>query len=205
MKKIDRCLEVLEEAMEDGERRQIRRALNEIMLQRRDLYTECDTQDHFDSFSKALFHALILELDEEEEDSLETAEMCYAALGRILKMSEESEIDPEIIKRRLMLLHYFSDYLSDAVAGLFMPENRSKHLLDARNLAMDCLEKMQLLDLCWLGEHHPEFVEGDAQIESCDHQLTRNIGHEEIEDALKDAYTLHRSLTACLAVKYKKR
>ncbi len=167
--------------------------LAELMRERRAFYEQCTTISHLESFSQAMFHALILELDEEEEDSIEGAELCYAAIGSIMKSVESDEEGRmyDVAKRRLLLLHYFYDYLTDAITSLFMPENREKKRLEARNIAVDCLERMQLHDLSWLAEHFPELAEHDEQITVCDRSLSTlatelSKGHEEEDEDEED-------------------
>ncbi len=174
MRDLDQFFYELEEATSEGRRKDIRRMLAELMRERRAFYEQCTTISHLESFSQAMFHALILELDDEEEDSIEGAELCYVAIGSIMKSveSEEEGRMYDVAKRRLLLLHYFYDYLTDAITALFMPENREKKRLEARNIAVDCLERMQLHDLSWLAEHFPELAEHDEQITVCDRSLS---------------------------------
>ncbi len=195
----------LESAVESGERKVIRTMLTQIMNNRVEFYRNCSTIELLDSYSQAMFHALILELDEEENDSIEGAELCYLAIGNHLAALQTSGATPtaETVKRRLLLLHYFNDYLTDTMMTLFTPKHKDDNRLEARTLAIDCMAKMQLHDMCWLGEHYPDFAEGDEHIAACDQELAESFDKESIEQDLKNAAIMHKALTAHLRVKYK--
>ncbi len=204
---LDKFFSDLESAVESGERKAVRTLLTEVMNNRVAFYTQCSSISLLESYSKAMFHALILELDEEEEDSIESAELCYLALGNQIAAMQAAGIVPEAetIKRRLLLLHYFNDYLTDTMMSLFTPEHKDDNILEARTLAIDCMAKMQLHDMSWLGEHYPEFAESDEHIAVCDQDLAESFDKESIEQDMKNASIMHKALTAHLKVKYKER
>lgn len=207
MKDPDIFFDKLEKATGLGKRQEIRPMLKELMDLRREFYSASSSIRHYDSYSQALFHALILELDEDEEDSIETAELCYAAIGTLMKAMQNAGMQPnaDTVKRRLLLLHYFNDYLTDAMMTLFMSEHRDSGILEARNLAVECMEKMQLHDLCWIGEHYPETAEHDEQITVCDKSLAEGLDKENLEKDIEDAAVMHKALTAFLHAKYRSR
>lgn len=196
----------LESAVESGNRKLIRSMLTEVMRNRASFYTSCSNIEELESFSKAMFHALILEVDDEEEESIEGAELCYLALSNQIAVLQAAGTlpNPETVKRRLLLLHYFNDYLTDTMMTLFTPEHKDDNRLEARTLAIDCMAKMQLHDMSWLGEHFPDFAEQDEHIAVCDQDLAESFNRESIEQDMKNAAIMHKALTAHLKVKYKK-
>jgi hypothetical protein len=202
---LDSFFKDLERAVESGDRKVIRTMLTKVMKNRVEFYQECSTLEQLDSYSQAMFHALILELDEEENESIEGAELSYLAIGNYLTVMQTSNATPaaETVKRRLLLLHYFNDYLTSTMMTLFTPSHTEENRLDARTLAIDCMAKMQLHDMCWLGEHYPDFAENDEHIAACDQELAESFNKESIEQDLKNAAIMHKALTAHLRVKYK--
>ena len=150
-------------------------------------------------FSEALYKALLLELDEEEEDSIETAELAYVSLGTALNGKQSSE--PEYYKRRLLLLHYFCDFFTDSIIELFLTKYKEDNRLQARNLAIECLEKMQLADMLYLEENNPDFIEKDEQIADACNRIA--ISPDLSAEERKEALLLHKILYAYLKTKYK--
>ena len=100
-----------------------------------------------------------------------------------------------------MLLHYFNDYFTDAVIEIFLSAYRKEHLLQARNLALECIDKMQLADMFHLEEHEADFLEADEQIaDACNAiETDPNLSEEE----RRNAALLHKVLYAYLKAKYK--
>ena len=63
-------------------------------------------------------------------------------------------------------------------------------------LAIDCMAKMQLHDMCWLGEHYPDFAENDEHIAACDQELAESFNKESIEyEELLDYKALYRHIS----------
>ena len=205
MRDFTSFFEDLESAVQSGERKSIRSMLSEVLNNRMEFFENCTTITLLDRYSQALFHSLILELDDEEEDCIEGAELCYLAIGNLLAATQTSGATPnaEVVKRRLLLLHYFNDYLTDTMMCLFTPTHKDDNILEARTLAIDCMAKMQLHDMCWLGEHYPDFAEQDEHIAMCDQELAESFNKDSVEQDLKDAAIMHKALTAHLRVKYR--
>ena len=136
--------------------------LREIRDHRLAYYNQSNEKELQAEFSDALFKILLLELDEEEEESIEIAELAYLGLGHIFRRPELPT--PELYKRRLLLLHYFCDYFTDSIIEVFLSKYREDNILQARSLAIECLEKMQLSDMFYLEENATDFINGDEQL-----------------------------------------
>lgn len=191
-------LKEIEEYSREGNRKGMTAALRLIMNNRRLFYGQSVEGDLQKEFSDALYKILLLELDEEEEESIETAELAYLGLGNL---SDEAPVDPEHYKRRLLLLHYFCDYFTDSIIEVFLARFREDNILQARNLAIECLEKMQLSDMFYLEENEPAFIEKDEQIaDACN---TIETDPDLSDQERKDAALLHKVLYAYLKAKYK--
>ena len=96
-----------------ADRKKLRANLREIRDHRLAYYNQSNEKELQAEFSDALFKILLLELDEEEEESIEIAELAYLGLGHIFRRPELPT--PELYKRRLLLLHYFCDYFTDSL------------------------------------------------------------------------------------------
>ena len=55
-----------------------------------------------------------------------------AYTGLTSVMNDPEAITPAHYKRRLLLLHYFSDYFTDAIIEIFLKKYRDDNLLEAR-------------------------------------------------------------------------
>jgi hypothetical protein len=199
---VEELLEKIDRLRASGNRKDLTSLLRHLLERRRFYYGESVRQEVQDGLSDALMKALLLELDEEEEEGIEAAELSYAGIGSALSLRQD---DPsrvaELYKQRLLLLHYFGDNLTDAVITLFLEKYRTSHLLEARNLALACMEKMRIYDRMWLEEYFPGFIDTDEQLsDACDaFETDGDLSEEE----LKEAETLHRVLHAFLKSKYK--
>lgn len=191
-------LKEIEEYSREGNRKGMTAALRLIMNNRRLFYKQSVEGVLQKEFSDALYKILLLELDEEEEESIETAELAYLGLGCL---SDEASVDPEHYKRRLLLLHYFCDYFTDSIIEVFLARFREDNILQARNLAIECLEKMQLSDMFYLEENEPAFIEKDEQIADACNTIVTDPDLSDQER--KDAALLHKVLYAYLKAKYK--
>ncbi|MCM1030748.1 MAG: hypothetical protein NC410_04795 [Oscillibacter sp.] len=198
-KELESLLEEIQRCCEKGDRKTLPGILRELMHHRQQYYQDSILRGQQDSFSEALFKILLLELDEEENDSIETAELAYAGLSSV--MNNPDSVTPEHYKRRLLLLHYFSDYFTDAVIEIFLKKYREDNLLEARNMALECIEKMQLADMLLLEEQYPDFINGDEQLADACNALTLSPDVSETERA--EADLLHKVLHAYLKAKYK--
>lgn len=197
--KLENLLEEIQHCCEKGDRKTLRGILQNLMQHRRQYHQDSILQGRQDDFSEALFKILLLELDEEESDSIETAELAYAGLSSV--MNNPDSVTPEHYKRRLLLLHYFSDYFTDAVIEIFLKKYRKDNLLEARNMALECIEKMQLADMLLLEEQYPDFINGDEQLADACNALT--LSPEVSETDRAEADLLHKILHAYLKAKYK--
>lgn len=196
---LKKLLEEIQRHTVAGDRKSLYHALRQIMENRKNYYHDSNAQQLQEDFSNTLFKILLLELDEEEQDSIETAELAYIGIGTALKNTTDSA--PELYKRRLLLLHYFSDYFTDAIIGIFLQKYRDGHLLEARNLALECLEKMQLSDMFWLEENHPDFLEKDEQLNEVCNAI--EVSLEPDSEEREQAAFMHKILQAYLVTKYK--
>ena len=145
-----------------ADRKKLRANLREIRDHRLAYYNQSNEKELQAEFSDALFKILLLELDEEEEESIEIAELAYLGLGHIFRRPELPT--PELYKRRLLLLHYFCDYFTDSIIEVFLSKYREDNILQARSLAIECLEKMQLSDMFYLEENATDFIDGDETV-----------------------------------------
>ena len=119
-----------------ADRKKLRANLREIRDLRLAYYNQSNEKELQAEFSDALFKILLLELDEEEEESIEIAELAYLGLGHIFRRPELPT--PELYKRRLLLLHYFCDYFTDSIIEVFLSKYREDNILQARSLAIEC-------------------------------------------------------------------
>ena len=164
-----------------ADRKKLRANLREIRDHRLAYYNQSNEKELQAEFSDALFKILLLELDEEEEESIEIAELAY--------------------KRMLLLLHYFCDYFTDSIIEVFLSKYREDNILQARSLAIECLEKMQLSDMFYLEENATDFIDGDEQLSDACNGIETDPRLSEEEKA--NAALLHKVLYAYLKAKYK--
>lgn len=192
-------LQEVENHSRTGNRKALHAVLRTLMNERKTYYRQSIQETLQAEFSEALYKALLLELDDDEEDSIETAELAYVSLGTVLNGTPSSK--PEYYKQRLLLLHYFCDFFTDSIIELFLAKYKENNRLQARNLAIECLEKMQLADMFYLEENNPDFIEKDEQIaDACNHiTISPDLSAEEKEEAS----LLHKILYAYLKTKYK--
>lgn len=199
MKKLEELLQEIQQHCQNSNRKALNSALREIMENRRHYYHNSINSQLLDELSDSFYKILLLELDKEEEESIETAELAYLAVSSILKQQENST--PEQYKRRMLLLHYFSDYFTDSIIEIFLKKYKQENLLQARQLAIECLEKMQITDIFHLETNYPEFINSDEQLnEACNMiRINPNLTEEEQQEAL----LLHKVMHAYLTAKYK--
>lgn len=196
--KLEALLLKIQEQCSAGNRKELTSSLRQLLTNRQNYYQESISLDRQDAFSDALFKILLLELDEEEEESIEIAEMAYIGIGSVLSTPASTA---EHYQRRLLLLHYFSDYFTDAIIEIFLKKYRKENMLEARKLALECLEKMQLSDMFWLEENYPQFIDQNRQLaEACNSIET---DPDLTEEEKREAALLHKVLYAYLKTKYK--
>ena len=199
MDKLKDILNEIQTLSNSGNRRGLTAVLRQVMVNRRLLYFQSIDENLEEEFADALYKILLLELDEEEEESIEIAELAYLGLGSIIKTTSPG--NPEHYKRRLLLLHYFCDYFTDSIIEVFLAQYRKDSLLQARTLAIECLEKMQLSDMFHLEENNAEFIEKDEQITDACNTIETDADLSEEEKT--NAALLHKVLYAYLKAKYK--
>lgn len=201
MHPLTELLDEIKAHSQHGDRRALRKALRQILEHRQAYYQESIRTRQQVLYTDALYKILLLEMDEEEEDSIEIAELAYVSIGAVLAQS--SAPCSEYYKMRLLLLHYFCDYYTDSIIEVFLKKYRQDNLLQARSLALACLEKMQLADMLYLEEHDPTFLDQDEQLtDACNAiEIPKPFSASEREEA----HLLHRILHAYLKTKYKNR
>lgn len=199
MNDLKEILAEIKEHSQTGNRHVLTTVLRQVMDNRLRFYREGEANSLLEEYADALYKILLLEMDEEEEDSIEIAELAYLALSSAMKADEI--FIPEHYKRRLLLLHYFCDYFTDSIIEVFLKKFRSDNPLQARNLAIECLEKMQLSDMFSLEEYAPEYLNGDEQLtDACNAiETSPDLPDNEKEEAL----LLHKVIHAYLKAKYK--
>lgn len=198
MNDLHELLDRVRENTRSGSRRALRAALAALLGNRKEYYRQSVALALEEPLADAFYKALLLELDEEEEEGIETAELAYLMLSSLI---DSPAANREHYKTRLLLLHYFADYFTDVVIEVFLAAYRKEHLLQARNLALECIEKMQLADMFHLEDHAPGFLERDEQlIDACNAIET---APDLTEEERSQAALLHQVLPAYLRTKYK--
>lgn len=196
---LKELLEQIHTHSQNGNRRDLCAVLHSLMDNRQEYYHQLSDASMTEGYADGLYKTLLLELDQEEEESIETAELAYIALCSLIAGETTT---PEHYKRRLLLLHYFCDYFTDSIIQVFLAAYRKEHILQARNLALECIEKMQLADMFHLEEHAPDFIEHDEQIIDACNAIETDADLPDTERA--EAALLHKVLYAYLKTKYKK-
>ena len=178
-----------------GDRKALRLLLKKVIPDRFHYYHESRDITRQEEYADLLYKILLLELDEEEEESIELAELAY------LGISESISTVPthiyESLKKRIILMHYFSDYFTDSLIEVFLKKYRENNLLEARNLALESIERMQLIE-----QNFDDRIDRDEQLtDVCnDIELAPNLTDEE----LTEAQLMHQVLYAYLKAKYRK-
>ena len=196
---LKELLEQIHTHSQNGNRRDLCAVLHSLMDNRQEYYHQLSDASMTEGYADGLYKTLLLELDQEEEESIETAELAYIALCSLIAGETAT---PEHYKRRLLLLHYFCDYFTDSIIQVFLAAYRKEHILQARNLALECIEKMQLADMFHLEEHAPDFIEHDEQIIDACNAIETDADLPDTERT--EAALLHKVLYAYLKTKYKK-
>ncbi|MGL5683950.1 MAG: hypothetical protein ACRDDZ_13010 [Marinifilaceae bacterium] len=191
---IANLLEAIDSAANQGNRRQLTQLLRELKENRVERFKEAMGTGCGQKLAQAILKILLLELDEEEEESIELAELAYVACS--YKISQ-----PEEYKTRVLLLHYFYDYFTDSVITIFLDKYRETDLLQARTLAAEAMQRMQLHDLYAIETIDAAFVNNDAQLIDAGNELT--ISPEITPQEMTEATTMHKVIFAYLAHKYK--
>ena len=190
---IANMLEAIESTTAEGNRKQLNQLLRELKNQRIACFKEAMAAGGGQKLAQAILKILILELDEEEEESIELAELAYMACS--YKISEPVEY-----KTRVLLLHYFYDYFTDTVVTIFLDKYRESDLLQARTLAVESLERMQLHDLYAIEAIDAQFVNQDQQLIDAGNGL--NISPDLSQEEMLETTTMHKVVFAYLVHKY---
>ena len=175
-----------------GDRKALRLLLKKVIPDRFHYYHESRDITRQEEYADLLYKILLLELDEEEEESIELAELAY------LGISESISTAPT----HIILMHYFSDYFTDSLIEVFLKKYRENNLLEARNLALESIERMQLFDIFLIEQNFDDRIDRDEQLtDVCnDIELAPNLTDEE----LTEAQLMHQVLYAYLKAKYRK-
>ena len=198
MPDLKEILFAIEQDSQQGNRRALTQQLRLISQNRYTYYHQSITENLQERFADALYKTLLLELDEEEKESIELAELSYLSLSNIINTAAFSL---EHYKRRILLLHYFCDFFTDAIIEIFFSRFRESNRLQARALAIECLEKMQLADLFYLEEQNASYIDQNEElVDACNNiETSPNLSLEERSHARQ----MHQILYAYLKVKYK--
>lgn len=200
---MNRLKHLLDEAREhnrQNERKALTAILKEIIPERVYYFHHSKLLNRQDEYTDLLYKILSLDLDEQEEESIEIAELAYLGISEGIGSGTE-ENSYELIRRRIILLHYFADYLTDSIIELFLNKFRKDNLLEARNLALEALTRMQIADLYRLESHYEERINRDEALQDISNELPLELLPD--QQALNESLLMHRVLLAYLKVKYK--
>ena len=200
-----------------GDRKALRLLLKKVIPDRFHYYHESRDITRQEEYADLLYKILLLELDEEvvadkdaeqehldrqkeEEESIELAELAYLGISECIS-SAPAHIY-ECLKKRIILMHYFADYFTDSLIEVFLKKYRENNLLEARNLALESIERMQLFDIFLIEQNFDDRIDRDEQLtDVCNGiELAPNLTDEE----LTEAQLMHQVLYAYLKAKYRK-
>ena len=174
-----------------GDRKALRLLLKKVIPDRFHYYHESRAITRQEEYADLLYKILLLELDEEEEESIELAELAYLGISECIS-SAPAHIY-ECLKKRIILMHYFADYFTDSLIEVFLKKYRENNLLEARNLALESIERMQLFDIFLIEQNFDDRICNGIE-------LAPNLTDEE----LTEAQLMHQVLYAYLKAKYRK-
>lgn len=182
-----------------GDRKALRSLLKKVIPDRHRYYHESRAITRQEEYADLLYKTLLLELDEEEEESIELAELAYLGISERIASNPENIYDR--VKKRIILMHYFADYFTDSIIEVFLKKYRENDLLEARKLALESLERMQLFDLFFMEQHFGDRIDRDEQLADVSNgiELAPNLSDQELEEA----QLMHRVLYAYLKAKYR--
>ena len=107
-----------------GDRKALRLLLKKVIPDRFHYYHESRAITRQEEYADLLYKILLLELDEEEEESIELAELAYLGISECI-LSTPAHIY-ECLKKRIILMHYFADYFTDSLIEVFLKKYRVK-------------------------------------------------------------------------------
>lgn len=200
---MNRLENILEESLlhsASGDRKALRLLLKSVIPNRFEYFHESRDIARQEDYADLLYKILLLELDEEEEESIELAELAYLGISECI-LSTPAHIY-ECVKKRIILMHYFADYFTDSLIEVFLKKFRENNLLEARNLALESLERMQLSDIFFMEQNFGKQVDRDEQLTDVCNGITLapNLSDQE----LSEAHIIHQVLYAYLKAKYRK-
>ena len=200
---MNRLENILDESLlhsASGDRKALRLLLKRVIPDRFEYYHESRDITRQEDYADLLYKILLLELDEEEEESIELAELAYLGISECISSAPVHIY--ECVKKRIILMHYFADYFTDSLIEVFLKKFRENNLLEARNLALESLERMQLSDIFFMEQNFGERIDRDEQLtDVCnDITLAPNLSDQE----LAEAQLMHQVLYAYLKAKYGK-
>ena len=92
-------------------------------------------------------------------------------------------------------MHYFCDYFTDSIIEVFLSKYREDNILQARSLAIECLEKMQLSDMFYLEENATDFIDGDEQLSDACNGIETDRVYLRRKKPMQPYYTRFYTLT----------
>ena len=160
-----------------GDRKALRLLLKKVIPDRFHYYHESRDITRQEEYADLLYKILLLELDEEEEESIELAELAYLGISECISSAPVHIY--ECLKKRIILMHYFADYFTDSL-----------------------IERMQLFDIFLIEQNFDDRIDRDEQLtDVCNGiELAPNLTDEE----LTEAQLMHQVLYAYLKAKYRK-
>jgi hypothetical protein len=195
MNNTERLLDRLRLPLQGKERQHLLRSL---IAGRLPAYRHARALHRLAEYATYLAVALYIGMDDDEKESIEVAELAYAALTE--SMQQGTGEPYEMIRHRILLLHRFADYLTDSWMEVFMKKYKESHLLQARSLALDSLVWMQLADARDLDRDFREQFDADDALNAiCN---TIHLPESPSEQELSDASLMHKVFHAYLKVKY---
>lgn len=199
MNKLEHILNESSRHSANGDRKALRLLLKKIIPDRFQYYLESRATTRQEEYADLLYKTLLLELDEEEEESIELAELAYLSISESIRSNPT--LSYESIKKRISLMHYFADYLTDSLIEVFLKKFRKDNILEARNLALESIERMQLFDIFTMEQNFGDRIDQDEHLTdiSNDIELAPNLTDEE----LAEAQLMHQVLYAYLKTKYR--
>ena len=166
-----------------GDRKALRLLLKKVIPDRFHYYHESRDITRQEEYADLLYKILLLELDEEEEESIELAELAYLGISECISSAPVHIY--ECLKKRIILMHYFADYFTDSLIEVFLKKYRENNLLEARNLALESIERMQLFDIFLIEQNFDDRIDRDEQLtDVCNGiELAPNLTDEELMKA----------------------
>jgi hypothetical protein len=197
MKYSEEILNRTRHALRSGDKRAARVSLRSLLSTRVAAFHHARALGRLAEYAAYLYVALVIDLDDDERESIEAAELAYAGL------SESIETDGlyEITRQRVLLLHKFTDYLADSWMELFAKRYRESDRIRARNLALESFEQMQLADVHDLEQRFgKQRVDADEGLnDACN---TIHLPAPPTREMLEGAALMHRAFHAYLKTKY---